>query len=88
MDFEQNIKFVELYKDQTNLWNYLDLIYKNRDLRKVLLEHICMELGLIYTNEVPKKKSKIYVHRITRKYWKLKRAKKSGSDEVYKPSIK
>lgn len=55
---EQSIKFVELYKDQTNLWNCLDPNYKNRDLRKASLEHIRMESGLIDTNEVTKKDRK------------------------------
>lgn len=52
---EQNLKFVELYKDQTNVWNCLDPSYKNRDLRKASLEHIRKELGLTDTNEVTKK---------------------------------
>jgi hypothetical protein len=52
---EQNLKFVVLYKNQTNLWNCLDPSYKNRDLRKASLEHIRNELGLTDTNEVTKK---------------------------------
>lgn len=86
---EQNLKFVELYKDQTNLWNCLDPSYKNRDLRKASLEHIRNELGLTDTNEVTKKIKNL---RLTynQEVLKIEKSKKSisGTDEVYKPIIK
>lgn len=86
---EQNIKFVELYKDQTNLWNCLDPNYKNRDLRKASLEHIRMELGLQDTNEVTKKIKNLR-STYNQELLKIEKSKKSGcgTDDIYKPSIK
>lgn len=46
---------MDLYKDQTKLWNCLDPNYKNRDFLKASLEHIRKGLGLQDTNEVTKK---------------------------------
>lgn len=86
---EQNLKFMELYKDQTNLWNCLDPNYRNRDLRKASLEHIRVELGLTDTNEVTKKIKNLR-STYNQEILKIEKSKKSGSgtDEVYKPSIK
>lgn len=86
---EQNVKFMKLYKDQTNLWNCLDPTYKNRVLRKASLEHIRMELGLIDTNEVTKKIKNLR-STYNQEILKIEKSKKSrsGTDEIYKPSIK
>lgn len=80
---------MELYKDQTNLWNCLDPNYKNRDLRKASLEHIRMECNLQNTNEVTKKIKNLR-STYNQELLKIEKSKKSGSgtDEIYKPSIK
>lgn len=86
---DQNIKFVELYKNQTNLWNCLDPNYKNRDLRKASLEHIRLECNLQNMNEVTKKIKNLR-STYNQELLKIEKSKKSGSgtDEIYKPSIK
>lgn len=86
---EQNLKFMELYKDRTNLWNRLDPNYRNRDLRKASLEHIRMELGLTDTHEVTRKIKNLR-STYNQEILKIEKSKKNGcgSDEVYKPSIK
>lgn len=84
---EQNIKFVELYKDQVNLWNRLDPNYKNRDLRKASLEHIRIELGLIDKNEVAKKIKNLR-STYNQEILKIEKSKRSGNstNEIYKPT--
>lgn len=86
---EQNIKFVELYKDQVNLWNRLDPNYKNRDLRKASLEHIRIELGLTDKNEVAKKIKNLR-STYNQEILKIEKSKRSGNspNEIYKPTIK
>lgn len=86
---EQNIKFVELYKDQVNLWNRLDPNYKNRDLRKASLEHIRIELGLTDKNEVAKKIKNLR-STYNQEILKIDKSKRSGNspNEIYKPTIK
>ncbi|XP_055616994.1 uncharacterized protein LOC129779265 isoform X2 [Toxorhynchites rutilus septentrionalis] len=85
---EQNEHFVELYKEQTILWNCMDPNYKNRDLRKASLEYIRSEVGLSDTKEVTKKIKNL---RSTYNQEKLKieKSKRSGcgTDEIYKPSV-
>jgi len=86
---EQNLKFMESYKDQTNLWNCLDPNYRNRNLRKASFEHIRTELCLTDTNEVTKK-IKNLSSTYNQEVLKIEKSKKSGcgTDEVYKPSKK
>jgi len=69
---------VELYKDQTNLWNCLDPSYKNRDLRKASFEHIHNELGLTDMNEVTKKIKNLR-STYNQEVLKIEKSKKSGS---------
>ena len=86
---DQNVKFVELYKDNTNLWNCLDPNYKNRNLRQSSIENIRAEMNLVSTSDVTKKikslRSTYHLESL-----KIEKSKKSGSstDDVYKPSIK
>ncbi|CAH1976294.1 unnamed protein product [Acanthoscelides obtectus] len=48
---ENNITFMNLYREQENLWNCFDKNYKNRDMRKASLEYIANEMSLVNTSE-------------------------------------
>ncbi|CAH1972772.1 unnamed protein product [Acanthoscelides obtectus] len=48
---ENNITFMNLYREQENLWNCFDKNYKKRDMRKASLEYIANEMSLVNTSE-------------------------------------
>ena len=86
---DESMKFVQLYKNHTNLWNCLDPHYKNRNLRQNSLEVIRQEMGLKSTSDVTKK-IKSFRSTYHLEVMKIEKSRKSGSatDDIYKPSIK
>ncbi|CAH1993802.1 unnamed protein product, partial [Acanthoscelides obtectus] len=56
---ENNITFMNLYREPENLWNCFDKNHKNRDIRKASLQYIANEMSLVNTNEVTQKIKKL-----------------------------
>ncbi|CAH1976191.1 unnamed protein product [Acanthoscelides obtectus] len=86
---ENNITFMNLYREQENLWNCFDKNYKNRDMRKASLEYIANEMSLVNTSEVTKKIKNLR-STYNQERAKIEKSKKSGSgsEDVYKSSLK
>lgn len=88
---QENVKFVNLYRDQENLWNVFDSQYKNRDARRTSLQHIVTEMNIPrFTEKDVAKKIKNLRSTYNQELLKIEKSKKSGSgtDDMYKPSIK
>lgn len=88
---QENIRFVNLYRDQENLWNIFDSQYKNRDARKASLQHIAKEINIPgFTEKNVTKKFKNLRSTYNQELIKIEKSKKSGNgtDDIYKPSIK
>ncbi|XP_056643925.1 uncharacterized protein LOC130449890 [Diorhabda sublineata] len=88
---QENVKFVNLYREQENLWNLFDSEYKNRDARRTSLQHIAKEMNIPgFTEKDVTKKIKNLSSTYNQELIKIEKSKKSGSgtDDIYKPSIK